>query len=57
MNESFELLSVSEVASLEGKSIQTIYNRIAQGLYETVEYKRGKMRGILVKYPKKKQNE
>ena len=57
MNESFELLSVSEVASLEGKSIQTIYNRIAQGLYETVEYKRGKMRGILVKYHKKKRNE
>ena len=57
MNESFELLSVSEVASLEGKSIQTIYNRITQGLYDTVEYKRGKMRGILVKYPKKKQNE
>lgn len=55
MGEQYELLSVSEVARLEKKSIQTIYNRIRFGMYETVDFKRGsKMRGMLVKYPKDK---
>ena len=55
MNEQYELLSVSEVAKLDKKSIQTVYNHIGFGLYETVEYKRGsKMRGVLIKYPKEK---
>lgn len=55
MGEQYELLSVSEVARLEKKSIQTIYNHIRFGMYETVDFKRGsKMRGILIKYPKDK---
>ena len=57
MNEQFELLSVSEVAKLDNKSIQTVYNHIRFGLYDVVEYKRGtKMRGVLIKYPKDKLN-
>lgn len=55
MDGNFELLSVSEVARLDNKSIQTIYNRIRFGMYETVDFKRGsKMRGMLIKYPKDK---
>lgn len=55
MNEQFELLSVSEVAKLDNKSIQTVYNHISFGLYDVIEYKRGtKMRGVLIKYPKNK---
>lgn len=55
MDDNFEPLSVSEVARLEKKSSQTIYNRIRFGMYETVDFKRGsKMRGMLVKYPKDK---
>lgn len=55
MCEQYELLSVSEVARLEKRSIQTIYNRIRFGMYETVDFKRGsKMRGMLIKYPKDK---
>jgi len=55
MGEQYELLSVSEVARLEKRSIQTIYNHIRFGMYETVDFKRGsKMRGILIKYPKDK---
>jgi hypothetical protein len=55
MNEQFVLLSVSEVAKLDNKSIQTVYNHIRFGFYETVEFKRGsKMRGVLIKYTKDK---
>ncbi len=55
MGEQYELLSVSEVARLEKKSIQTIYNHIRFGMYYTVYFKRGsKMRGMLIKYPKDK---
>lgn len=55
MDGKYELLSVSEVAKLDNKSIQSVYNHIRFGLYETVEYKRGtKMRGVLIKYPKDK---
>ncbi len=57
MGEQYELLSVSEVARLEKRSIQTIYNHIRFGMYETVDFKRGsKMRGMLIKYPKDKLN-
>lgn len=57
MGEQYELLSVTEVAKLDKKSIQTVYNHIRFGLYDVVEYKRGtKMRGVLIKYPKEKLN-
>lgn len=52
MNKQDKWLSVSEFASLLGVSSQTIYNRIARGSYETQEFRRGKMRGILVRVPK-----
>lgn len=57
MNENgFELMSVSSLAKRLGVSSQTIYNRIAQGLYDTVEFKRGsKMRGFLIKVKTEKQ--
>lgn len=51
-NEQYEMLSVSDVAKRLGKTPQTIYNQIKQGLWDTIEYKRGKYKGILVKYPK-----
>lgn len=54
MNEQCVPLSVSEVAKLEGKSVQTIYNRIRGGIYDTINFKRGKMRGIIINYPKSK---
>lgn len=50
----YELLGVSEVAKLEKVTSQQIYYRIKEGIYETVNFNRGKMRGILVKYPKEK---
>lgn len=48
----YEMISVSELAKRIGKTPQTIYNQIKQGLWEIVEYQRGKYKGILVKYPK-----
>lgn len=45
-----EWLSVSEVAKRENVSVQTIYNRIRDDLYETMEFTRGKLRGLLIKY-------
>ena len=48
----FEWLSVSEVAKLEDVSTTTIYNRIKDGIYETMEFERGAYKGILVKYAK-----
>lgn len=47
-----EWVSVSELARRIGKTKQTIYNYIRQNLYETMEFRRGKMIGILVKVPK-----
>lgn len=47
-----EWVSVSELAELLNVSKQTIYNYIRQNLYETMEFRRGKMIGILVKVPK-----
>ena len=52
-NEQYEMLSVSTVAKRLGKTTQTIYNQIKAGMWDTVEYSRGKYKGILVKYPKK----
>lgn len=46
----FEWMSVSEVAKKENVTVQTIYNRIRENLYETMEFQRGKLRGVLVKY-------
>ena len=43
-------ISVSQLASILGISSQQVYNRIKAGLYETQTFKRGKMKGILVKY-------
>lgn len=48
----FEWISVSELAKRLGKTTQTVYNLIKDGKYETVEFKRGKMRGYLVKVEK-----
>lgn len=48
----FEWVSVSELAEREGVTAQTIYLRIKCGLYETMNFKRGKMNGILIKVPK-----
>ena len=55
MNDDFVALSVSEVARIENKTVQTIYNWIRMGLYDVIEFRRGsKMRGLLVRYPKTK---
>ena len=47
-----EWVSVSELARRIGKTKQTVYNYIRQNLYETMEFRRGKMIGILVKVSK-----
>lgn len=47
-----EWVSVSELARRIGKTKQTIYNYIRKNLYETMEFQRGKMKGILVQVPK-----
>jgi len=43
----FEYISVSEFAEREGCSVQTIRNRIREGVIPTIEFKRGRMKGIL----------
>lgn len=48
---SYEWMSVSEVAKRVGKSKQTIYNWCANGRYEFKTFNRGKMIGILIKFP------
>ena len=45
----FEWVSVSDLAKRLGVSDQTVYNHIKDGLYETMEFQRGTMKGILVK--------
>lgn len=47
-----EWVSVSELARRIGKTKQTVYNYIRQWLYSTMEFQRGKMKGILVQVPK-----
>jgi len=51
-NEEFEWLSVSELAKRENVSIQTIYNRIKEGVYETMTFDRQGMNGYLIKTKK-----
>lgn len=49
MNEQeYEWISVSSLAKREGVTAQTIRNRIARGMYQTKEFERGSMKGILV---------
>ena len=52
MEQEYEMLSVSSVAKRLGKTPQTIYNQIKAGMWATIEYKRGKYKGVLVKFPK-----
>lgn len=52
MDDNCEWISVSELAQRIGKTKQTVYNKIRAGLYDTKTFSRGKMRGILVKFPK-----
>ena len=42
-------VSVSTMAKLIGKSQQTVRNNIRKGMYETMTFTRGKMKGILIK--------
>lgn len=49
MEKQFEYVSVSTLAKRLGVSTQTIYHRIANGIYETQQFKRGKMNGWLIK--------
>ena len=48
----FEWVSVSELAVRLNCTSQTVRNKIKQGLYETMNFNRGKMNGILVKVAK-----
>lgn len=43
-----EWVSASTLATRLNVTPQTIYNRIAKGMYPSKEFVRGKMRGILV---------
>ena len=52
-----EWISVSELALRTGKTKQTIYNKIKQGIYPTKVFNRGSMRGLLVCVPKVNDNE
>lgn len=52
MEEEFEWISVSSLAIILNVSKQTIYNRIRHGYYETKEFERGQMKGLLVKVRK-----
>ena len=47
----YEWISISTAASRLGVSGQTIRNRIKEGLYETLNFKRGGMNGTLIKVP------
>lgn len=58
MNEQkVEWVSVSELAKRLHKTKQTVYNLIKRGVYETKEFQRGSMRGILICIPKQEENE
>ena len=53
MDKGFEWISLSELAQRLGKTYQTAFNyAIKDGRYETMEYRRGKMKGWMVKVPK-----
>lgn len=51
-NQEYEWISVSCLAQRIGKSTQTIYNMIKDGLLETMNFERGTKKGMLIKYPK-----
>ena len=53
----FEYVSISTLAKRLGVSGQTIRNRIKEGFYETMCFKRGDMNGILIKVRCQNQNE
>jgi transposase len=50
-NNDYEWLSVSDVAKRIGKSKQTIYNWCANGKCKFKTFNRGKMIGILIRFP------
>lgn len=52
MMEETEWISVSELAKRLNCTPQTIRNKIKQGLYETMNFNRGSMTGVLVKVAK-----
>lgn len=49
LESNFEYVSISTLAKRLGVSGQTIRNRIREGIYETILFKRGGMNGILIK--------
>jgi transcriptional antiterminator len=51
VEDNFEFVSISTLAKRLGVSGQTIRNRIKEGLYETLTFKRGGMNGTLIKVP------
>ena len=51
MENNDEWVSVSTLAAIIGKSKQTVYNRIKDGVYETKTFRRGTMKGVLIKNP------
>ena len=53
----YEYVSISTLAKRLGVSGQTIRNRIKEGFYETMCFKRGDMNGILIKVRCQNQNE
>lgn len=55
VDKGYELLSVGDVAKRIGVSTQTIYNYIQEGRWETITFRRGKYKGLLVAYPKERQ--
>lgn len=46
-----EWISVSEMAKRLGCTKQTVYNKIARKEYQTKEFSRGSMRGLLIRVP------
>lgn len=57
VEDNFEFVSISTLAKRLGVSGQTIRNRIKEGFYETMCFKRGDMNGILIKVRCQNQNE
>jgi len=51
-NQEYEWISVSCYAHKIGKSTQTVYNMIKDGLLETMNFERGTKNGVLIKHPK-----
>ncbi len=51
-NQEYEWVSVSCYAQRIGKSTQTVYNMIKDGLLETMNFERGTKNGVLIKIAK-----